>query len=150
MSKKKKPAPKSRSRKTKFTQQQVASALRSTQGLMFLAAKNLGCDTDTLRNYRKRFPELEAVIADARGQVVDLAESKLWKALQDGEGWAITFFLRTQGKDRGYSERIDLSHSGSIKHDVKSLTDDELDAIIRADKPPHGGDGVQGKAASTP
>ena len=45
---------------------------------------------------------------------VDLAESKLIEAIKDGNLTAIIFFLKTQGKSRGYSERSehDLTSDG--------------------------------------
>ena len=43
-----------------------------------------------------------------------MAELALYKAIQDGEGWAVCFYLKTQGKQRGYIERQEIEHSGAI------------------------------------
>jgi len=37
--------------------------------------------------------------------MLDNAESVLYKAVLNGEAWAVCFFLKCQGKSRGYIER---------------------------------------------
>ena len=54
------------------------------------------------------------MLAEARESSVDLAESKLIEAIKNGNLTAIIFFLKTQGKSRGYVERSghDLTSDG--------------------------------------
>ena len=98
-------------KKPKFTAQQVIEALQATRGLVYLAAQRLGCDPDTIMNYCKRYPTVEQAKHDARGALLDLAEAKLFLAVQRDEAWAITFCLKTIGRSRGYAERLDLNVS---------------------------------------
>ena len=58
----------------------------------------------------ERYPSLKEVLSDAREDALDLAESKLMKAIDDGNITAIIFFLKTRGKSRGYSERSEFGH----------------------------------------
>jgi hypothetical protein len=95
----------------KFTAAQVAAALTASRGLVSLAAQRLQCDPDTIQNYCKRYPTVEAAKRRARDAILDLAEAKLFLAVQRGESWAITFCLRTIGRSRGYGEALDLSIS---------------------------------------
>jgi hypothetical protein len=95
--------------KPRYTAAQVAAALVSTKGLVYLAAKRLKCDVDTVYNYCKRYPSVQAARDAMRGQLVDLAEQKLWESIQSGEAWGITLCLKTLGKDRGYVERQELT-----------------------------------------
>src|SRR5262245_33874272 len=96
----------------RYTAQQVIDALHATRGLVYLAAKRLQCDPDTVMNYCKRHPTVEQAKHDARGELLDNAEEKLWEAVQRGEAWAIAFALKTIGKSRGYVERQELQHDG--------------------------------------
>jgi len=99
--------------KQRYTAAQVAQALTTTKGLIFLAAKRLRCSPDTITNYCNRYPSVQAVRDAMRGQLVDLAEQKLWESIQKGEAWGITLCLKTIGKDRGYVERQELTgHDG--------------------------------------
>jgi hypothetical protein len=92
-------------RKPRFTVAQVAAALVKSHGLVYLTAKRLRCDAETIRNYCKRHPSLQATKEALRGEMVDLAEQKLLESIQQGEAWGITLCLKTLGKDRGYVEQ---------------------------------------------
>jgi hypothetical protein len=98
-------------KKNRYTASQVIAALHKTRGMVYLAARLLHCDPDTVMNYCKRFPTVEQAKHDARGELLDVAEVKLWDAVQRGEAWAITFCLKTVGRARGYGERLDLNVS---------------------------------------
>jgi hypothetical protein len=95
--------------KQRFSARQVADALVETKGMLSYAAKRLQCDIDTVKNYYKRYHSVEAARCAARTEMLDLAELKLWAAIQQGEGWAVQFALRSIGKGRGYSEHLSLS-----------------------------------------
>jgi hypothetical protein len=95
----------------RYTAQQVIDALHATRGLVYLAAQRLQCDPDTIMNYCKRYPTVEQAKHDARGALLDLAEAKLFLAVQRDESWAIAFCLKTIGRSRGYGEHLDLNVS---------------------------------------
>jgi len=57
------------------------------------------------------YPSLKEVLSEAREIALDHVESKLMKAIDDGNLTAIIFFLKTQGKSRGYSERSEFGHT---------------------------------------
>ena len=95
--------------KQRFTPKQVADTLAETRGMVFLAAKKLGCSDDTIYNYAKRYKVVGDALRQQRGQFVDMAELKLWNAVNEGEAWAVQFALRTLGKERGYVERSEVT-----------------------------------------
>ena len=120
----------------KFTQAQVIDALRETKGMVYLAAKRLGCEAQTIYNYRDRYPAVRAEMEQQDGEVDDAAEMKLYQAIIAGEPWAVQFRLRTKGKGRGYVERVEQDIRGkdggpiqtehTEKHDLSKLTSDQL------------------------
>ena len=120
----------------KFTQAQVIAALRETKGMVYLAAKRLGCEAQTIYNYRDRYPAVRAEMEQQDGEVDDAAEMVLYKAIMAGEPWAVQFRLRTKGKGRGYVERVQQEVSGPDggpiqtehveKHDLSKLTSEQL------------------------
>jgi hypothetical protein len=95
--------------KQRFTAAQMITALQATKGMVYLAAKRLKCDPDTVLNYCKRYPSVEAAKNTQRGELIDLAEQKLFDSIKNGEAWGITLCLKTLGKDRGYVERQELT-----------------------------------------
>lgn len=98
--------------KQRYTVKQVTAALVKTKGLVYLAARDLGCEPATIHNYAKRYAVVRETLVTARGEVVDVAEAALYKAILAGEQWAVLFALRTQGKGRGYVERVEQEVSG--------------------------------------
>ena len=122
--------------KLKYTQKQIIDALRETKGMVYLAAKRLGCEAQTIYNYRDRYPAVRAEMEQQDGEVDDAAEMKLYQAIIAGEPWAVQFRLRTKGKGRGYVERVQNEVSGPDggpiqtehveKHDLSKLTSEQL------------------------
>ena len=120
----------------RYTQAQVIDALRETKGMVYLAAKRLGCEAQTIYNYRDRYPAVRAEMEQQDGEVDDAAEMKLYQAIIAGEPWAVQFRLRTKGKGRGYVERVQQEVSGPAggpiqtehveKHDLSKLTSEQL------------------------
>ena len=120
----------------KFTQAQIIDALKETKGMVYLAAKRLGCEAQTIYNYRDRYPAVRAEMEQQDGEVDDAAEMKLYQAIIAGEPWAVQFRLRTKGKGRGYVERVQQEVSGpnggpiqtehTEKHDLSKLTSEQL------------------------
>jgi hypothetical protein len=91
--------------KQQYTQAQIIAALTKCHGMVYLAAKELGCVHQTIRNYMQRYPAVRQAAEQQRGEMVDLAELKLWESVKKGEQWGVTLCLKTIGKDRGYVER---------------------------------------------
>ena len=54
-------------------------------------------------------PVLKQLLDDERERMLDNAEDRLGLAVDKGEAWAVCFTLKTQGKERGYSERQELT-----------------------------------------
>ena len=95
--------------KPRFTQRQMIDALTKAKGMVSVAARSLDCDPETVRNYVARYPKVAEAIREARELTLDISELALYKAIQEGEGWAIKYMLATQGKNRGYVERQEIT-----------------------------------------
>ena len=98
--------------KQRYSTEQVCAALVHTKGLLYLAAKHLGCSYQTVCNYVHRYPTVKATLEAQRGEMVDHAESMLYQSILKGEAWGITLCLKTLGRDRGYVERTETKHEG--------------------------------------
>lgn len=106
----------------RYTVKQVVDALHETKGLVYLAAKKLGCEPKTIHNYATRYAAVKEALVTARGEMVDVAEAKLYQAVTNGEQWAVLFSLRTQGKERGYVERVqaEVGNKDDWRDDAKA------------------------------
>jgi len=89
----------------KLTAEAVTAAIRDMNGNISAVARRLGVCRQTVYNYIERHPSVKDVLAESRETMLDNAESVLYKAVLNGEAWAVCFFLKCQGKSRGYIER---------------------------------------------
>lgn len=110
-------------KREKFKPDQVVAALKANSGLVYITADALGVSAQTVYNYANKYPAVKEAIGHEKGKRLDSAESALWKAVLDGEAWAVCFYLKTQGKIRGYVER----------QEVRSVTDDDIDHAIESE-----------------
>ena len=81
----------------------VAEALTKYHGNMAAAARALTVNRSSVWKFVKKSPDLTAQMESLKETMLDHAESALQKAVLKGEAWAICFFLKTQGKSRGYT-----------------------------------------------
>jgi hypothetical protein len=88
------------------------------KGKVGLCAERLGVTAKTIYNYADKYATVKNAIDDSRlhaDEVIDdTAELKLVQAIQRGEAWAIRYRLSTKGRNRGYSEHVEIEHSGDI------------------------------------
>lgn len=119
----------------RYTPEQVISALKEARGLRALAARRLGCTVRTVDNYIARFPEVSDTVKEQLELRLDVAEGKLDQAVNKGEAWAICFFLKTQGKGRKYSERLEVvgADGGSLKQEVRLTVDPRSISLEQAE-----------------
>jgi len=100
-----------------YSPEQMIEALRQSRGLVSLAAEMMGCARQTVYEYMEAFPEIRQAREDARHGMLDVAEGMLFKKIQEGDMTAIIFYLKTQGKDRGYIERLDIGLEMGVLRD---------------------------------
>ena len=86
--------------------QKFLFALRSSHGIIKSACEETGISRMTVHRWRKADPnfneEMEAIMKDDQ---FDFVESKLMERIKGGDTVAIIFYLKTKGKNRGYSEK---------------------------------------------
>ena len=106
-----------------FADDQVAEALRTTGGIRTNAALLLKCSPSTIKRYTDRSEVLASIESEVVEQILDLAESKLVDAINDGNLTAIMFYLKTKGKHRGYTERHQVEGKDGGPVEVKARLD---------------------------
>lgn len=94
---------------TNYTTEQFINAIPGTGGIISAIAKRIGCKWHTARNFIDTHPTVkQAYEAECEG-VLDLAEVKLIETVKAGDFPAIKFYLTTKGKNRGYTERQEIT-----------------------------------------
>jgi hypothetical protein len=142
----KKPGPNAGNRK--YTPAQIIKAIEGTGGIIaqaIIRASKIHPDgqmmsRETFLRYKNEYPEIAKALEDAKEATLDLAESKLMSLVSKEDLGAICFYLKTQGKRRGYIERQELDHGGKvgiegkIHFDAKAMTDEQLQEVAGGKK----------------
>jgi len=102
----------------KLTKKAIEKAIIGSSGLISTIAQKLKVSRATVRNYLKKYPELEDLINEEKENLLDFTESKLIKKINDEESWAIKYFLSTQGMGRGY--RSSISQIEELKRQLEN------------------------------
>jgi len=86
--------------------------------MIAIAARLLRCSRQTIYTAVRTYPEVKEALDDARELGLDLAEMALFKAIDKGQGWAITLYLKTQGRKRGYVEKVDVGSDSATLEEL--------------------------------
>jgi hypothetical protein len=117
----------------KISDKNIILALEKTAGVITAAASRLGMDRASLSRRINESDELKVACLDIKEKTLDLAESKLLYGLQRGDKTYVIFYLKTQGKRRGYVERFEN----------REISEDELDAEIKRELARLAGEGKE-------
>ena len=132
---KKKGKPNQTSFKPKFSDEEFIKALEKNGGWISQTARALGVSVQAVCQRMKRNPKLKEKQEEMREANLDLAESEVVAAVKNHAPWAICFYLKCQGKHRGWVETVRNEHSGpdggpiqteDKKPDYSKLSKDEL------------------------
>jgi len=78
------------------------------------ACKASGISRRQLYAWRKNDSAFEEAFVEADDKDLDFTESKLKKAIQNDQGWAICFHLKCKGKKRGWVERQEVTGADGV------------------------------------
>lgn len=105
----------------KYSDKQIADGLRASRGMVYVAARQMGCSGNTIKARLAKSEKLREIQAAESEIVLDSAELKLGQAMMRGEAWAIKFLLSTKGKSRGYVERVEQEITGAERGPVEII-----------------------------
>lgn len=113
------------------TVEEYEKALRDSKGMMSVAARMLGVTQQAVSQRVKTSPTLQRVRDEAREQMTDVAELRLYERIQAGDGWAVCFYLKTQGRSRGYVERHEYANAPGEEFRIEVRPADYREGIKR-------------------
>lgn len=103
----------------------IEKAIVKAFGNLSTAARSLSVERQTLYTWIAQ-EGLDECVIEGRNRRLDFAESMLDKAMQNDNITAIIFYLKTQGKSRGYVERQEhTGMNGQKLFEVKIIDGDK-------------------------
>ena len=115
-----------------LTKYHVRKAIEGSAGVMLNVSKKLNASYSTLHTFFNK-PEnmdLKALLLEEREKIVDVAENKLYKKVQEEDWNAVKYTLDKLGKKRGFDDTQKVQHFGEAglkitfdNQDVKAIRD---------------------------
>ena len=94
----------------------MLKALEAKKGIVTDAADACKVARSTHYKWMAEDVGYKKAVSDLKNIPLDYAESKLFVAMEEGNIAAIIFYLKCQGKGRGYIERQEVDNMGTIEH----------------------------------
>lgn len=103
-------------------------AALESEGTVSAACKLAGIDRSTAYRERQRDEDFAVAWSDVEQQVTDALEGKAVALALAGDTRLLEFLLKARRPDR-YRDNVKVEHTGTIKHDVTTMSTDELQAL---------------------
>ena len=84
------------------------------KGNVSSVARSFGVSRTAVYQWIEAMPTAQKALDEARQTMIDNAESMLYKKVLEGSTPELLFFLKTQGRHRGYVERQEIQHEGDV------------------------------------
>lgn len=105
-------------------------ALEKSMGIITPALKSVGnLSPETVRQWREKDKDFARRMDECKSICGDFVETKLLHKIQEGDTTAIIFYCKTQLKERGYTERKEVTGADG-KDLFAGKSDEELDNEI--------------------
>jgi hypothetical protein len=111
----------------KLNVDRVISLIDEYSGNLSAVSRALGVNRLTVYRFMANRPTVKQALSEAREKMIDNVESKLYSKALDGDPACMIFFLKTQGKSRGYVERQEVTGAdgGAIIVDWDSIDNNQ-------------------------
>lgn len=116
----------------KFENSEIKKAIEGSGGVILTVAKRLKCDWLTAKT-KIEAAGLADLLVSEREATLDLAENKLFENINDNDTTSIIFYLKTQGRKRGYVEKLDVSLP-AVNITYKVQSSDDVDGLGQLDE----------------
>jgi len=115
----------------KYTIEQIITAIKGSSGIKMTIMRRLDCSRNTVDNYLRRYATAQAAYDEETELPLDFAESIVINDMANNRSVETAkWYLKAKGRSRGYTDRSETEHSGTIEHKhVTELSDEELSRI---------------------
>lgn len=112
---------------TERKKKKFIEALREGRGIITYACQKIGISRKTYYDWYQNDIEFKMLADEVNDTTIDVVESKLLSAINEGNLTAIIFYLKTKGKKRGYVERTEHEVNTNPFQELMESVIDEKD-----------------------
>ena len=98
----------------------MLEALTSSLGIVSTACKKVGIARQTHYEWLRLDEDYKTEVKDIKNYAIDYVETQLFQCIKDKREASIIFYLKTQGKERGYVDRqeVDSGENNSFRIEI--------------------------------
>ena len=93
--------------------------LKSNLGIVTATCEKVGMSRRTFYNWIESDEDFKTSVQEIYDYQCDYVESQLFKKIQQGSEKSIHFYLKYKGKDRGYTNHIDITTGGDKISEIR-------------------------------
>ncbi len=97
-----------------YSEKQFLAAIAESKGFVSTIADSMGCAFTTVYQWQKKNKVIKDAIEDERIRELDFAEGQLHTLMVEKNVAAVIFYLKTQGKARGYIEKTEIDYTQMV------------------------------------
>jgi len=117
-------------RRNELEEEAIINALIQNFGIICNAAHTLGISRVTLKEWIDKEPKLHKAWRDSKEVLNDQVESQLIKNIKDGKETSIIWYMKTQMRDRGYAEQIEIKGQMEVKQLNINVLEEETKILL--------------------
>lgn len=104
----------------------MIQALESSLGVVSIACSKAEVSRETHYRWYREDPDYKSSVDNVKNICLDFVESKLFEQIRENNTTSTIFYLKTQGKNRGYIERqeVDLGTENHFRIEILEREDD--------------------------
>jgi len=105
--------------KTKIAKEAMIRALEANLGVVTISANACGVSRKTHYMWLNKDSQYKEEVESIKGIAIDFVETKLFNRIKNDDTTSIIFYLKTQGRNRGYVERQEMDIEGGFNLSVE-------------------------------
>ena len=128
----------------KYSTRKFLAAIEGSGGNITVVCQRVGCKRETFVKAMEERPQLRKALLNAEEEFGDMVESKIAKAIKEGNITMTIFYAKTKLKKRGYVEATIYHEGEKLPMIVDDVPDEEVPTKALGPKPQPEDGGVDG------
>lgn len=93
----------------------LIEAMEKCHGIVSDACRSVKISRVTYYEYYNKDKDFKKSIDEIENTVLDYVEGKLFKLIDKGDVASTIFYIKTKGKNRGYTEKSEIDHNVNVQ-----------------------------------
>lgn len=94
------------------TPEEVFRAIAGTKGIIVNLERKLGCTRQAIKDIIAQYPAIKKEMDDEAEREKDIVLNNLIEDAKAGDKFARELYLKSQARDRGFGDKVEVSNSG--------------------------------------